>query len=376
MKILVTGGAGFIGSHLADRLVELGHEVRIFDSLDPQVHGGGAPDFLNPDAEFIRADVRDRDALARALDGVEAVFHYAAAVGVAQSQYQIRHYLDVNVTGTATLLDILANHKGLRVERLVVPGSMTSYGEGKYRCPACGPVRPPVRESFRPGSSRVWDPPCPRCGGALTEPLPMAEEDALAATSFYGMTKRNQEEMSCLFHKIFRLPVTVFRYFNVYGPRQSLSNPYTGVMAIFLSRIKNGSRPEVYEDGLQSRDFIYIDDVVEANVRALESKRTGGDVFNIGTGIAYSIADVARRVLGLCGSHETPSIRREFRKGDVRHCYPDMERARRDLGFVARVPLDEGMKRWMAWASGQTASDLFDRADRELRDKGIMGRGA
>ena len=267
-KVLVTGGAGFIGSHLVDRLVELGHTVRILDNLDPQVHPGGKkPDYLNPGAEFVAGDVRDRETVRRALQGVEVVFHEAAAVGVGQSQYRIQHYVDVNTRGTATLLDVLANEPN-SVEKIVVAASMSSYGEGKARCPECGIVKPTLRPESQMAAGQ-WEVRCPYCQ-TPTEPVPTDERTPRQVNSVYSLTKKDQEDLVLLFGRTYGVQAVALRYFNVFGPRQSLSNPYTGVAAIFISRLKNGNRPVVYEDGQQTRDFVSVHDVVQANILAME----------------------------------------------------------------------------------------------------------
>ncbi|HPJ73102.1 MAG TPA: SDR family NAD(P)-dependent oxidoreductase, partial [bacterium] len=256
MKILVTGGAGFIGSFIVDALVREGHRVRIFDNIEPQVHPGGkAPDYLNPEAEFVRADVRDYEALARAVEDVEIVFHEAAMVGVGQSMYQISRYMEVNTLGTANLLDILVNRPN-RVRKLIVPSSMSTYGEGAYRCAACGIVSPPLRTEEQMASGD-WEVHCPVCG-AVAVPVPTPETKLQEINSIYALAKKDQEEMVLNIGVTYRIPVVALRYFNVFGPRQSLSNPYTGVAAIFMSRLKNDHPPVVFEDGLQSRDFISV----------------------------------------------------------------------------------------------------------------------
>jgi len=290
MKILVTGGAGFIGSHLVDALVERGHEVTIFDNLDPQVHPGGRPPrYLNPGAEFIRGDVRDKKALKAAIGEAEIIFHKASAVGVGQSQYQIEQYVTANTGGTATLLDILVNNDH-KVRKLIVAASMSSYGEGAYTCTACGPCRPSLRPEEQMAKG-AWEPVCPHCGVPVS-PVPTPEEAALHCNSIYALTKKDQEEMCLLIGKTYGIPVVSLRYFNVYGPRQSLSNPYTGVAAIFMSRIKNDRAPVIYEDGLQTRDFVSIEDVVRANLLAMECSEADGENYCIRDGVIVVPNDV------------------------------------------------------------------------------------
>lgn len=370
MNVLVTGGAGFIGSFLVDRLIEEGHRIRIFDNLDPQVHPGGKePEHLNRQAEFVRGDVRDYDSLAKAIDGIEIVSHHAAAVGVGQSQYQIKHYVDVNIGGTANLLDVLANRKH-GVKKLVVAASMSSYGEGVYDCASCGRVRPPLRpeEQFKKGD---WECHCPKCGGGL-KPLPMREEDERVATSIYAITKMVQEEMCLNVGRTYNLPTVALRYFNVYGPRQSLSNPYTGVAAIFMSRIKNDNQPVVFEDGLQSRDFISVHDIVEANVLAMTKSEADYQFFNVGSGRVTTVREIAEIISSLCGKSIEPDITMKFRKGDVRHCIADASKIRQALGFKARVDFRDGMKELIEWSAGVKAIDMVDKATEELKARGLV----
>ncbi|MFQ5693123.1 MAG: SDR family NAD(P)-dependent oxidoreductase, partial [Nitrospinota bacterium] len=358
MRILVTGGAGFIGSFLVDALVDRGHDVRVFDCLDPQVHPGDEPpEYLHPEAEFIRGDVRDREALRRALDGVEAVFHKAAAVGVGQSQYEIKRYADVNIGGTANLLDILANEPH-RVGKIVVAASMSSYGEGSYGCETHGTVRPPLRTPEQMARGE-WELACPECGSPLT-PSPIGEEAVYHPNSIYAITKQVQEELVLNFGRTYGVPAVGLRYFNAYGPRQSLSNPYTGVAAIFLSRLKNGRPPLVYEDGLQTRDFVSVHDVVRANLLALERDLDGPASFNIGTGQPRSIASIAETLAGLLEVDIAPEVTRTFRKGDVRHCYADIARARERLGFEPRTNFEDGMRELIQWSLEAESADRLD----------------
>ncbi|MBI4575729.1 MAG: NAD-dependent epimerase/dehydratase family protein [Planctomycetes bacterium] len=372
-SILVTGGAGFIGSHLVDALLAAGHRVRVLDSLDPQVHPDGRPpEYLNPEAEYLRGDVRDGARLESALRGSEVVFHQASAVGVGQSQYRVHHYVDVNLSGTALLLDRLVNWTGPgeRPRKLVVAASMSSYGEGLYRCAACGPVRPALRNEAQVEGGR-WEPPCPRCGGAL-EAVPTPEEAACEPNSIYAITKRVQEEMVLLIGRTYGIPAVALRYFNVYGPRQSLSNPYTGVAAIFMSLLKNGRSPVVYEDGLQTRDFVHVRDVVHANLLAMDRPEADGKAFNVGGGRPRTIRGVAEDLAALLGVDRPPEVQHRFRKGDVRHCYADLERARSALGYEPRVGFREGMGELIEWSRTAEARDGFDRSLRELRERGLL----
>lgn len=368
-RILVTGGAGFVGSFLVDKLVEEGHTVRIFDLLDPQVHPDGPPPYLNREAEFIRGDIRDCDALEKALRDVEVVFHQAAVVGVGQSQYQIKRYVESNIGGTANLLDRVVNGK-TRVEKLIVAASMSSYGEGKYGCTACGDARPDLRsESQMAGGD--WEVRCPSCGSAL-HPKPTDESTPQTSNSIYGITKKTQEEMVLNIGRTYHLPAVALRYFNIFGPRQSLSNPYTGVAAIFMSRIKNDHPPVVYEDGKQTRDFISVHDIVQANLLAMQRPEADYHVFNVGRGEPVSIQQVAKTLARLYESDLQPHITRQFRKGDIRHCYADIGLIRDRLGFSPRISFEQGMRELVEWAESAEAHDHFDRAARELRQRSLI----
>lgn len=369
MRILVTGGAGFIGSAVARALRAAGHGVTLLDLLDPQVHGRGRPVPPVPGTRLRKGDVRDREVMKSCVRGADAVVHLAAAVGVGQSQYEIRRYADVNVGGTACLLDVLANERH-SVKHVVIAGSNTSYGEGAARCRRCGRVRPLLRMAASVTRSR-WEPACPGCGGRASS-VPTREDDATAPTSIYAVTKSAQEALAATFGSLYRTPVTALRFFNVYGPGQSLSNPYTGVASIFLCRLKNGKPPVVYEDGLQTRDFIHVEDVARAVLASLRCPRPGPRVLNVGTGTATTILELAHRLARLCGVAVRPSVTRRFRAGDVRHCTADVSAAREELGFDARTGLDEGLRGLVEWARSSEARDGFERAERELRRRGLL----
>jgi len=370
VKILVTGGAGFIGSFLVDELVRRGHQVRIFDNIEPQVHPGGeVPDYLNTEAEFVRGDVRDYEAFAKALEGMEIVFHEAAMVGVGQSMYQISRYMEVNTLGTANLLDILVNRKN-SVQKLVVPSSMSTYGEGAYDCPACGRVSPPLRTEEQMAAGD-WEVHCPECG-KIAVPVPTPETKLQEINSIYALAKKDQEEMVLNIGQSYRIPVVALRYFNVFGPRQSLSNPYTGVAAIFMSRLKNGNRPTVYEDGLQSRDFIPVHDIALANIMCMESDKADYGIFNVGAGRQISVLDIARTLASVLGVDIEPEVVMKFRKGDVRHCFSDIGKIRATLGFEPTVSLEAGMAELIEWSRTAVADDKGDQATKELEEKGLV----
>jgi dTDP-L-rhamnose 4-epimerase len=371
MHIVVTGGAGFIGSYVVDRLVADGHRVTILDSLAPQVHPHGPPAYLNPSAELLVGDIRNRDALARALVHADAVVHCASAVGVAQSQYEVAHYTDVNVHGTGLLLELLMERRR-ELKRLVVFTSMTQYGEGMYRRPSTGArLRVPIRSE--PDVERYgWEPVAPDDQEVL-EAVPTPEDADLQASNVYALTKRYQEELSRSLGAFYQFPVVCLRLFNVYGPRQSLSNPYTGVLAIFLSRLLAGESPLVYEDGRQTRDFVSVHDVVEAAVLSLRSDAAVGQILNIGSGQPRSIAECAAQLATLLGRPGIePTVTGRFRRGDIRHCTADLTRARRLLDYRVGVSWEQGLAELIRWAQHAPSEDRTDQAQRELYDRGII----
>jgi len=366
--ILVTGGAGFIGSFIVDKMVELGNEVRIFDNLDSQVHPNGRPSYLNPKAEFVKGDVAKKDELRKALEDVEIVFHEASAVGVGQSMYQIAHYTNVNNIGTANLLDILVNGKH-NVGKILVAASMSSYGEGLYECQNCGIKTPPLRTEEQMAAGK-WELIC-KCGRQL-KPIPTPETKNLDSNSIYALSKKDQEEMVLMIGKTYGIPAVSLRYFNVFGPRQSLSNPYTGVAAIFMSRIKNDHRPVVYEDGLQTRDFISVHDIVDANISAMKSNSANYESFNVGSGKPQTIKGIAETLAGMYGKNIKPEVTLKFRKGDVRHCFADMSKIKSKIGWQPRVSFEGGMKELIEWSRKEESIDKFDDARRELEERGLV----
>ena len=365
MKILVTGGAGFIGSFLVDALIERGETVRIFDNLEQQVHLTGKPTYLNTQAEFIQGDVRDIEVFRTALHGMDTVIHCASAVGVGQSQYEIKKYTDVNVGGTANLLQLLIE-KDCTIKQILIPTSMTSYGEGLYRCPEHGDVRPGLRQVPQL-EAHDWEPHCPVCQQSV-EGIPIREDALRESGTIYALSKNMQEDMVMNIAAVYGIKATAFRLFNVYGPRQSLSNPYTGVTAIFLSRLKNGQPPVIYEDGKQSRDFISVHDVVRAFLMALDTEEANGKVFNIGSGLKTSIADIASTLATLTSIDVIANITAEFRKNDVRHCFADTTKARTILGWEPTVSFEAGMRELVEWGKEQEAKDTFAEAESVLKN--------
>lgn len=376
MRILVTGGAGFIGSHVVDRLVAEGRDVVVLDNLDPQVHGPAATKPLNIEGHvaagvvrFLHGDVRDPAAVATALDGVEAVIHLAAAVGVGQSMYQPHYYTSVNVDGQGVLLEAMAQAPA-RYRRLVVASSMSIYGEGAYRCPEHGDVRVGQRSAAHLAAGD-WESHCPHCAAPL-EPVPTPETKPLESTSIYAITKKTQEELALCFGAAYGIPTAALRFFNVYGSRQALSNPYTGVAAIFLARLKNGQPPLVFEDGRQSRDFVHVHDVAAAVVAPLRKDYDGCDAFNVCTGRPISIGGVAATLAALLASDVRPEIVARFRKGDIRHCIGDPAKARERLGFEAGRTLEQGFRELVAWSEQAAAEDRVGESLRELEQQGLL----
>ena len=367
--VLVTGGAGFIGSHIVDVLIENGHTVRVYDSLLEQVHGPNPqrPGYLHPDAEFIRGDIKDRASLIAALDGVEVVSHQAAAVGVAQSMYEVEAYVRENCLGVAVLLDVLANEDH-RVGRLVTAASNTLYGEGMYECGDCGRFAGVIRPEEQM-SRHDWEMRCPQCGKSA-RPVPTPETKPLDPTSIYAITKRDHEEMCLCIGRAYGIAAVALRYFNVYGPRQSLSNPYAGVATVFCSRLLNGNPPVAYEDGLQTRDFVHVTDIARANLLAIESD-VADEVFNVGTGRALSVLELANILIDKLGIDGQPEVPAQYRTGDIRHCYADISKIQQALGYQPQVRFEDGVAELVEWVKQQEAVDGFEKAQRELKARGL-----
>ncbi len=366
-RILVTGGAGFVGSHLVDALLKRGYNVRVFDSLSPQVHPAGIPEYLAKDIEFVRGDMRDIEAVRSAVRGCDVIYHLAAAVGVGQSMYEISHYMGVNTQGTANLLQVLLDTK-IPIEKLIVASSMSIYGEGLYTCEQCGAMAPPVRDT-KQLLSKQWETLCPTCGSALS-PLPTDESKPLQASSIYALSKKDQEEMVLLFGRTYGLPTVAMRYFNIYGPRQALSNPYTGVAAIFASRLLNQRAPMIFEDGRQMRDFVSVHDITAANILAMENDKANGMALNIGSGEPVTIQQVAEVLSTSLGTQIPAEITGKYRAGDIRHCYADISAAEKYLGYTPRVRFADGVRELVLWLKQQTAEDRVAEATQQL---GVYG---
>lgn len=368
--ILITGGAGFIGSHLADYLIEKKYQIRILDNLHPQIHPDGKiPSYVNKNAEFIKGDVTKRADWQKALHGIDAVIHFAAAVGVGQSMYQIGRYVTDNCLGTALLLDIIANEPHT-VKKIIVAASMSSFGEGMYVCSNCGSLQqPPIRkiEDMKMG---IWEPLCITCKSRLVA-KPTNETARLLSPSVYAITKKAQEELVLSVGRSYKIPAVSLRFFNAYGPRQSLSNPYNGVAAIFLSRIKNNKPPIINEDGLQTRDFIHIRDIVKVVELALTKNEANYEFFNVGSGTATTILDVAKIALSLYKSNLRSEITGKFRSFDVRHCYADTTKLRCLLGWEPTITFEQGMREVFEWSKTQEANDLVEQSLTELTKRGL-----
>ncbi|ABF42266.1 NAD-dependent epimerase/dehydratase [Candidatus Koribacter versatilis Ellin345] len=367
-RILVTGGAGFVGSHLVDALLRAGHSVRVFDNLSPQVHPHGLPSYLATDIEFIQGDMRDLDAVRRSLENIDVIFHKAAAVGVGQSMYEISHYMSANTQGTANLLQAMLDSRR-DFEKLVVASSMSIYGEGKYRCAEHGDIAPEPRpiDQLR---KKEWEALCPVCNAKLA-PIPTDESKRLQCTSIYALSKKDQEEMCLLYGRTYGAPVVALRYFNIYGTRQALSNPYTGVAAIFASRLLNHRSPMIFEDGEQQRDFVSVHDIVQANLLAMDREEANGLAINIGSGAPISISQVADILGAALGLHVEPEITGKYRAGDIRHCFADIGLAQKVLGYRPKHRFADGIGELVAWLRNQSATDKVSDATQQLTAYGL-----
>jgi len=373
--ILITGGAGFIGSRLALNLVDRGHKVRVLDSLSPQIHGEEPEcsplfDSIQGKVDFFRGSVTNRDDLMAVLPGIDTVVHLAAETGTGQSMYAIQHYSDVNVGGTALLLDVIANEK-FPVKKIIVASSRAVCGEGKYRCIEHGSVFPSSRSQLdmEAGDFSIH---CPFCG--VPAQLDSTDEETpVRPASVYGITKLNQEQMVLTVGKALGISALAFRYQNVYGPGQSLSNPYTGILSIFSTRIRNGSDINIFEDGKESRDFVFIDDVVDITTRGIEHADPIVDVFNVGSGVATDVLTIVNNLQKLLGKTVPVEITGQFRLGDIRHNVADLTKVRRVFGFEPSVSLEGGLKQFVDWVQGEAIQkDRYEESLSELKKKGLF----
>lgn len=366
-RVLISGGAGFIGSHLADELLAQGYQVRILDNLLPQVHGDGDdfPAYLDANVEMIHGDVRNPEQIHKALKDVDVVYHLAARVGVGQSMYQIGEYVDVNDCGTAVLIEALAKRP---VEKLVVASSMSIYGEGLYQDTE-GNILDNQQRSIEQLRRAEWE---LHHEGRQLKPIPTPESKNPSLASVYALSKYDQEKLALICGKAYGIPTVALRFFNVYGTRQALSNPYTGVLAIFASRYLNDKAPLIFEDGMQQRDFVHVKDVARACRLAMEQQKAHDDVFNIGSGRAFNVYEIAESIgATMQKEHIRPVINQKYRVGDIRHCFADITKAREILGFEPQVRFEDGLLELTEWLSRQIAVDKVDKAEEELATRGL-----
>lgn len=374
MRILVIGGAGFIGTHLTRLALAAGHEVRILDNLSPQIHGDGLSYRPVAGAEFVRGDVNFRNDLERALEGAEAIVHLAAETGTGQSMYEIDRYYRVNVQGTALLFDILTNSEH-SVRNVVLASSRSVYGEGAYVCHSCDPAgvrRFPGVRTPQQLASQQWTSPCPICGGPI-EPAATMESDPLAPASIYAATKLAQEDLARVACRALNIPHAILRFQNVFGEGQSLSNPYTGILSIFSTRIRLGQSLPLFEDGEETRDFVHVEDVANAVLSCVQKPPSDGLTLNVGLGRPVSIMSVANLLQQLMGSDIEPHVTGEYRVGDIRHNFADISALEHATGFSPGISLEAGMARFCEWVATQPIpEDLLERANAELRARKLM----
>lgn len=362
MKILVTGGAGFIGSHIVDGLIEKNYEVIILDNLEIQVHHGKKPDYLNKDAKFVKGDVKNQKDWFRAIKNVDIVIHLAASVGINQSMYKPSYYLYNNVIGTSNLYEILLKKKSIRkkIKKIIIPSSKTIYGEGTYICKKCGIVYPELRTSEQL-EKKDWEVHCPKCG-KYVKPIGTKEDKPANPLSTYAISKYDVERMAINYGFALNIPTFIFRGFSIFGPRQSLSNPYSGVCSIFLNRLKNKKPPIIFEDGKQLRDYIFIEDVKEALLKALESEIQG--IYNLGTGKPISVNEIANYLIEILDSKIEPIITSEYRVGDNRHDFADITKLKKDLKFKPKWNIKKGLEALVEWGEKQKSKDFFDKSEK------------
>ena len=368
---LVTGGAGFIGSFLVEQLLANGHAVRVIDALVPQVHGEDAsPKYLPPDVDFIKAPLEDSAAVRQALIDVNIVIHLAAEVGPTQSLYEITRYVGGNTYGTAVLLQEMLPFRD-RIERMLVASSMAVYGEGEYHCPACDCVVAPPLRSEAQLRERRWEVFCPMCGSELT-PIPTRETKQTYPGSIYGITKHDQEELCMLYGQAYNVPTTGLRFFNTYGPRQALSNPYTGVAAIFSGRLLNGKPPLIFEDGKQSRDLTHVSDLVRGILGAMRSERAVGGVFNLAGGRPLSIKEIAIALVKALDVDIEPQLTGQYRAQDIRHCFADLSAAHKAFDYQPQVAFEDGISELISWVRDQQVVERVEEANSEIDRMGLL----
>ncbi|OEZ47555.1 dTDP-L-rhamnose 4-epimerase [Janthinobacterium sp. MP5059B] len=372
--ILITGGAGFIGTNLSRKLLADGYRISVLDNLSPQIHGAypQLDETMLRDGRihFIRADVRQSGVLEQALQTVDTVMHLAAETGTAQSMYQIAHYNEVNTQATAQLLDILAN-KPNTVKKIVLASSRSIYGEGAYACPTHGTVYPGARSAAQL-KNHQWDPLCPACNGPLRA-IPTPETARPSPASIYAATKYAQEDLIRIAGDSLGISTAILRFQNVYGAGQSLNNPYTGILSIFSTRIRRGMSLPIFEDGLESRDFVHVNDIVQAIQLAMESDAASGATLNVGAGEPTSVLDIANLLVDALGGSVRPEVTGQYRLGDIRHCYADLSQIKATLNFTPQVSLARGIEEFAAWVSSQPLpEDGLDKANEELKKRKMM----
>ena len=375
-NILITGGAGFIGSSLSLTLIEKGYNITVLDNLSPQIHGNNPDESelykrIRDKVNFIKGDVTKKKDWLKALKGQDAIVHLAAETGTGQSMYEIEKYVNVNISGTAIFLDILANDENHSIKKIIIASSRSIYGEGKYECDQHGIVYPTERQEkdMLQGDFKVK---CPICNKNVA--LKATDElSKIHPSSIYGITKQTQEEMCMIFGKSLNIPVVAFRYQNVYGPGQSLSNPYTGILSIFSTRIKNNNDINIFEDGEESRDFVYIQDVVDATVLGIEKSQADYNIYNVGSGFRTSVLDVAKHLINIYNSNVSYTISGNFRLGDIRDNYADLSKIKHDLGFEAKVSFEHGIGLFSKWVSSQEVKkDSYNNSFEEMKRKGLL----
>ena len=373
-KVLISGGAGFIGSRLALELIDNGYEVTVIDNLSEQIHGNNPEDSMLfksivGKVSFMKGDVRIKEDIERSLGENDYVFHLAAETGTGQSMYRIADYSEVNIQGTANLLQCICESDS-RIRKVILASSRAIYGEGSYSCEECGDVTPRSRheEDMKSGQWAMF---CPQCNGRIT-PVPTSEDAPQDPQSIYAVTKYAQELLVKRVCSVYGIPFVILRYQNVYGPSQSMRNPYTGVLGVFSTQILNGKNPEIFEDGQESRDFVYIDDVTWANVRAIETDACNNRTINIGSGCPITIKAAADLLIKESGASVRPVINGKFRVGDIYSCHADISRATELLGFRPTMSFVEGIKEFAAWAKEQPNEiQLFKGSVEEMARKGL-----
>jgi dTDP-L-rhamnose 4-epimerase len=371
-RVLITGGAGFIGSNLANKLVAKGYEVTVLDNLSEQIHGTYS-DLLatiKDKVHFIKGDVRNLGDWKKALESQEIVVHLAAETGTGQSMYEVQKYVDVNVNGTAIFLDYLVNQKH-DVKKVVIASSRAIYGEGKYKCEEHGFIYPEERKETDLANGE-FEPKCPVCNKDLTL-CGTDENSKIHPSSVYGITKQNQEQMVMNVCKSIGIPAVGFRYQNVYGPGQSLKNPYTGILSIFSTQIKNGNNINIFEDGKESRDFVFIDDVVKATILGIEKEEANFNVFNVGNGVGTTVFEVAQTLKRLYGAEVAINESGNFRIGDIRHNYADLTFIKEKIGFEPDYDFQKGVEKFVNWVNEQEVQeDQYSKSIEEMKSKGLF----